>query len=188
MNKIYETDDLIFVPFFNINLKNSNYYAWMHDQEVTRYNSHGLFPYTKKEEDEWRQAIIDNKIIAWAIVKKIGPKELAGHPVKRTEMIHIGNVSLQSFNWINRSAEIAIVIGEKQYWGKGYATKAFDIMISHGFMKLNLHRIWSGTASINNGMIRVFEKVGMQYEGTFRDGTFLNGRYVDVVCYAAIQV
>jgi RimJ/RimL family protein N-acetyltransferase len=169
MNTIYETGRFILVPFIDY-IKafesKSNYCQWMYDQEVTKYNSHGLF-----------------EIIVWAIIVE-GNKDSKEH----TGVIHIGNISLQSFNWINRSAEFAIVIGEKEYWGKGYATEALKILIEHGFYKLNLHRIWSGTASTNQGMIRVFKKLGMTYEGADKHGVFLDNEYVDVIRYAILNI
>ena len=180
MNVIYGTDRFDLIPFVDIldsDFK-TNYMKWMHDQEVTKHNSHGLFPYAQKDREAFYESLRNNKIICWAVMA-IGP-EVGAYK-------HIGNISLQSINWINRSAEFAIVIGEKDYWGKGYATEALQILITHGFEKLNLHRIWSGTAATNKGMQKVFNKLGMKNEAKFKDGMFLNGEYVDVVAYAIVK-
>lgn len=182
MGIIYETKGLTLVPFLEVDLQKSNYYDWWTDQEVTKHNSHGLFPMNREGEEAWRRKIENNEIIVWGVLIK-GTDE-HGY---QDEFKHIGNISLQSINWINRSAEFAIVIGEKDYWGKGFASEALELLINHGFQKLNLHRIWSGTAATNKGMLRVFEKLGMVREGIFKDGVFLNGKYVDVHCYAIIN-
>jgi RimJ/RimL family protein N-acetyltransferase len=59
-------------------------------------------------------------------------------------------------------------------------------MIKHGFKVLNLHRIHCGTASNNQGMQKLAEKLGMQKEGIRRDALFKNGKYFDVVEYGII--
>jgi RimJ/RimL family protein N-acetyltransferase len=174
MKPLYETKKFALVNFLEIDLEESNYYDWWNDLEVCKYNSHGLFPRSNSEQHEWIKQIENNEIIVWAIILK-------------TDSTHIGNISLQSFNWINRSAEFAIVIGEKDYWGQRIAECSLKILIDHGFDKLNLHRIWSGTAETNCGMRRVFEKLGMKYEGNFRDGTFLDGKYRDIHCWGILE-
>jgi len=103
--------------------------------------------------------------------------------VNSESMLHIGNVSLQRLDWINRSAELAIVIGETDAWGKGYGVKACKAMLYHGFMKLGFHRIWSGTSETNLGMLHVFDRIGMAKEGAFKEGMFLNGAFRDVLSY-----
>ena len=180
MNIIYETDKFILTPFLDVDLKKSDYRKWFHDQEVTKHNSHGLFPYTKKEESVWRNKIENNEIIVWAIMAKI-------MPIAPISIKHIGNISLQSINWINRSAEFAIVIGEKAFWCGGYGTNSLKILIDHGFEKLNLNRIWSGTAETNERMIKVFMNLGMTHEGIFREAVFLNGEYVNVQCWSILK-
>ena len=151
----------------------SNYMGWFGDQEVTKYNSHGLFPQSKSEYERFFKKLDSNELICLAIVDRI-------------KNIHVGNVSLQCINWFTRSGELAIVIGEKDYWGLGWGTIALRCLMYHGFMKLNLWRQWSGTALTNIGMIKVFDKLGMEREGTFRDATFLHGKYVDVVNHAVL--
>jgi RimJ/RimL family protein N-acetyltransferase len=104
-----------------------------------------------------------------------------------SKFVWIGNVSLQSFDWINRSAEFAIVIGNTNFWKKHCGTIASRMMIKHGFEKMNLNRIWTGTASTNVGMNRLAEKLGMTFEGTSYQGVFLEGAYADVYHYGILK-
>jgi len=143
-----------------------NYLNWMDDPIVTKYNSHGLFPQSGKALEDFAQSLDSKNQIVWAII---------------FNKLHIGNVSIQSINTINRSGELAIVIGEHQHYKKGIGTVACKLAITHGFNKLNLHRIWSGTAAVNTGMVKVFNKLGMREEGRFRQGVYLAGDYYDVV-------
>lgn len=174
---IYKTKKLL-VREFTLTDIGGNYLNWFYDQEVTQYNPHGLFPYTlaqkRKFKGEIRNSIWPPTQLIWAVIS-----------LETDE--HIGNVTLKSINWINHSAEFSCVFGEKKYWGKGYATEALSLLIDHGFNKLNLHRIWTGTAATNIGMIRVAKKLGMIKEGAFREATFLQGRYVDILTFGLLR-
>ena len=155
--------------------KTNNYLKWFGDEEITKYNSHGLFPQSQKELDTYYDRCENDKsLLVFMIIEK------------KTNN-HIGNCSLQRIDWINRSAEFAIIIGEKNCWNKGYASEACDKLFEHGFLKLGLNRIWSGTSILNKGMIKVFEKLGMRKEGTYKQGQFLNGEFHDVVIYAILK-
>ncbi len=176
---MYETDRLILEPFSRKHL-GEPYQSWFHDPEITKYNSHGLFPYTTAKMEAFLAGVEAGNMIVLAIMAKGKPSQYVG------KTTHIGNVSLQSLNWINRSAEYAVVVGDKSYWGKGYATEASQLLFEHGFKKLGLHRIWSGAITTNIGMVKVFRKLGMTHEGVFRDGMFLNGWWVHVVAYGIL--
>ena len=163
----------------------TNYRAWFTDPDVTRFNSHGLFPYTQKAMKQYIQSLRESQdIIVWAMLVPTGQEEI-WH--RESQGKHIGNVTLQRINRIYLSAEMAIVIGEKDFWGAGYATEALTALYDHGFNRLNLHRIWSGTAATNEGMRAVFVKLGMKEEGVFREAMFLNGHWTDVLEYAIIE-
>src|SRR5690606_33880262 len=101
--------------------------------------------------------------------------------------IHIGNVALQSINWVSRNAEFAILLGNKKYWGGGYGEEAAKLIVEYGFNRLNLHRIYCGTFHDNNGMIRLAGKLKMKEEGRRREGFFKDGRFVDVIEYGVLK-
>ena len=88
----------------------SNYNSWFYDQEVTKYNSHGLFPQTKQDTENF--------------FNNLGNNNLHLALIDTYDSRHIGNLSLQNINFINRSAEFAIIIGEPSYWGKGISLTA----------------------------------------------------------------
>jgi len=197
MIKLYENDNIYVRPFTKDDMKEP-YLSWFYDPEVTRFNSHGLFPYTDQQKKEFIVSLNTN--IVWAIISKkniANTDELnlmleaaeSGISVSNIveEDIHIGNIALQSINWVNRSAEFAVVIGNTDYWGKGICTQATTWLFDHGFGKLNLNRIWSGTVAVNTGMQQVFRKLGMKEEGRFRKGVYLDGDYYDVVCYGILK-
>lgn len=189
---IYTNNNIRIVPFERSRHMTETYRGWFHDPDVTRFNSHGLFPYTAATMEEFVTTIEkgSSSKIVWAIEAKSDSKPF-GDSTETMAAIsrwspwrHIGNCSLQSINYINRSAELAVVIGDGR--GKGIGTQVCQWMITHGFLRLGISRIWTGTAETNMGMRRVCEKLGMKHEGTFRNGVFLDGEFVDVFSYGIL--
>lgn len=186
-NKImYETDRLVFKVFDGSDMTDE-YYSWFYDQEVTKYNSHGLFPYSYKQREDFLKSIESGERFVLAVYTKPATISQGVDNISHTPSIQIGNIDLTSFDWINRSAELAIVIGDKTAWGQGYGTEMCNVILEHGFKKLNMNRIWTGTADPNAGMKRLAGTVGMKYEGEFRQGKYLNGKYVNIVVYSILK-
>ncbi len=152
-----------------------NYFQWFNDQEVCRFNSHGRVPNSmEKMEAYLRKARTDTSLAVFAIIF-------------RENDAHVGNISLQSINFVDRSAEYAIVLGEKDYWGKGVAREASDLILRHGFLTLNLHRIYCGTSDDNTGMQKLASYMGMKEEGRRREAIYKNGRYADILEYGILH-
>ena len=54
---------------------------------------------------------------------------------------YIGNVYLTDINYVNRTAESHILIGEKEFWGKGIASEAYLLLLDYAFNEIGLNRI-----------------------------------------------
>ena len=180
MGCIYRKDRIALYPFDNLLGSSADgvydldkYKTWMTDSEVTKFNSHGLFPKSKREIDSFgKEASSNQNQVTWKIYYNDN---------------FIGMCSLQGIDWINRSGEVAIYIGEKSLWGKGISKTSIGFMLAHGFNRVGLNRIWSGTASTNIAMNVIFQKMGFKKEGCFRDGTFLDGNFDDVNSYGILK-
>lgn len=80
---------------------------------------------------------------------------------------HIGNMKFEPINWSTKEATIGILIGDKNYWGKGIATEATHLFIKHAFEMLGLKKIKLGVDARNKAAIRVYEKLGFKQTGFF---------------------
>ena len=85
-----------------------------------------------------------------------------------------------------KSVEIGYWVGEP-YWGKGIATQAIKQMVSYGFAKLDINRIFAGIYSHNAPSMKALENCGFQKEGVFRKAVIKNGVYLDEVKYAILK-
>lgn len=151
------------------------YPGWLNSREATAGNSHGCYPYTMEAALSYIRGLQGRTdCVVLAIEEKQDER-------------HVGNISLQSIHPVNRSAELAILLGEEDIRGRGLGTEACRLMIRHGFLRLNLHRIHCGTFSTNEGMIRVARKLGMTQEGIRREAAFKEGAYVDVIEFGLLR-
>lgn len=74
-----------------------------------------------------------------------------------------------------------ILIGERDYWGKGYGSDAMRVMLRYGFTELNMHRVSLRTFGFNARAIRSYEKVGFVHEGKCRDALNRMGQRWDEI-------
>lgn len=177
-----QLDKEIFLRGESVNLRplhevdiDGNYAKWLNDPEITAYNSHGRFPMTVEKLKEFvRSTHSSNSSMVLALIDKESNE-------------HIGNISLQGINWIDRNAEIAFLLGEKKFWGKGVMNEAGLLLIQHGFKALNLHRVYCGTSAMNLGMQKLAVKLGMQQEGVRKEALYKNGKYIDIIEYGIIN-
>ncbi|MDE1967131.1 MAG: GNAT family N-acetyltransferase [Patescibacteria group bacterium] len=91
---------------------------WINDPEVRKFIKN-IFPMTMGAEREWlesRSKKNDKDIILVIEVK--------GRP--------IGTMGIHGIDWRNRTATTGALIGEKEYWGKGYGTDAKMALIGIG--------------------------------------------------------
>lgn len=169
-----ESKNLYFEPLEEKHLT-ENYISWLNDKEVTKFNSHGIYPNTLLKTKEYINSIQnDSSKIVLAIIEKATTK-------------HIGNISIQSINFINSNADIAILLGDKTCWGKGYATEGFSVMIEHCFNKLNLHKVTAGTTCDNIAMQKVLLKLKMTQEANLKDAVKRDGKFLDIYTYRLIN-
>jgi ribosomal-protein-alanine N-acetyltransferase len=170
--KLKVDSNLYLRPLSQLDLK-GKYTDWFNDFLVTKYSSHGKFFKSKDYYSIYIKESNNEKNIALAIIhKKDG---------------HIGNISLQNISQIDQNAEFAIIIGNKKYWNKKIAYKASFEIFYHGFLKLNLNKIYCGTAKSNIGMNKLAQKLGMKREGCRAKQLFLNGKFDDLIEYGILR-
>ncbi len=73
---------------------------------------------------------------------------------------HIGNCMYYDIDEEKRQAELGILIGDREYWGRGYGTEAVKALVSHIFKETDLDRIYLNTLVWNARAQRCFEKCG----------------------------
>ena len=91
----------------------------------------------------------------------------------------IGTCSFSNINETNRVAEIGIIIGEKEYRGKGYGTEAVNLLLQFGFMNRNYNSIYLHVHSFNARAIACYEKAGFKRQGVCREALIRGDKKYD---------
>ncbi len=124
------------------------YAGWLNDPEVNKFLA------TKSATVPELQTYIDAK-------HKQSDALFFGVYLK-TDGTHIGTVKLEPIELEKKRATIAVMIGEKEYWGKGYAGEAMKILMDWCFSELGCEEMNLGVIAKNTGAIRTYEKLGFK--------------------------
>ncbi len=100
---------------------------------------------------------------------------------------HIGNTSIHQINWIHRSGSTGTLIGEKDCWGKGYATEAKRLLVHFAFEEMNLVRLDSNVVAGNEASIRHLLSAGYLLEGTRRKALYIRGQWEDDLLFGLLR-
>lgn len=151
--------------------------AWLNDPEV-RAGLSVYLPFSQADEENW----FDNML----------KRPMEEHPLtievqQGEDWSAIGNCGLFDFDWRCRSAEVGIFIGEKSLWNQGYGTDVMRLLLKHGFQTLNLNRICLRVYETNPRAVRSYEKAGFTHEGRQRQGTYKDGKFIDVLLMSVLR-
>ncbi len=154
--------------------------AWVNDREVTE---HLLLRYPVSEESEraWleRASAPPSYGAGVQFAIEIASGEHAG--------THIGNCGFEPISPLDRSAELGVMLGAKEHWGRGYGFDALRTLISFGFRDLNLRRIWLRVDADHPRAIALYERLGFQAEGLLHAADWRRGHPVDVLAMAILR-
>src|SRR6266849_2436955 len=82
---------------------------WINDEEVTDFLAGGMLTYPVS-------SIVEEKFIETAAKSSDTGKSFVIETI--AERKYIGAITFHAINWINGSAGIGIVIGDKSFWGR----------------------------------------------------------------------
>jgi [ribosomal protein S5]-alanine N-acetyltransferase len=148
---------------------NDRYHAWLNDDEINRYSERRGRSYSHKD----IRAYLDDANVSTVLLQQ--------GVFMREDDNHVGNISLRVTNVGARVAEVATLIGEKDYWGRGVIVDAGKALIHFAFQNLKLHKITLGNYAINRASTFKSRQLGATPEGRFRDAALIDGKYVDVL-------
>ncbi len=150
-------------------------FVWINDREVIRHLT-VRYPMSRADERRWLEGQATNGF-ANGVHLAIETKEGA----------HIGNTDLFSVRPEDRKAELGIMIGEKEYWSKGYGTDAIVSLLRFAFDEMNLQRVWLTVDESNARAIACYRKCGFEEEVRLRRDRFVDGQYWDTVVMGILR-
>jgi len=163
-----KTDRLLIIPFQKKHLS-STYINWLNDPEIVKYSSQRHLKHTLKSCKNYWNSFKGTKNFFWAIETK-------------TDKIHIGNINAY-IDIYNNTADIGIIIGERDIWGCGYGLEAWNGVINYLFEIMKVRKITAGTLILNKGMINIMLRSGMKEEGRRIKQELINNIETDIVYF-----
>ena len=143
--------DRIYLRYIKLTDVNDNYLSWLNDDEVMKgivtsgYNLQKLQSYVREKFNSTHTHF-------FAIVLK-------------SNNVHIGNIKLDYHDSNANLSEMGVLIGDKDYWGKGIAKDACSLVLDYGFKKLNLRKIFLAVFENNIHAIKLYKSLGFKTEG-----------------------
>jgi ribosomal-protein-alanine N-acetyltransferase len=98
----------------------------------------------------------------------------------------IGNCGIRMDKPDSCQADIGFELSP-EYWGKGYASEAVREIITFGFTKLGIHRIWAECIANNLRVVSVLDKLGMRLEGRLVEKVYFKECWWDTLIFALLE-
>ncbi|GAB1476488.1 GNAT family protein [Bacillota bacterium] len=89
----------------------------------------------------------------------------------------IGYGGFINIDFKNSKAETYMAIGQKEYWGKGYAGDIRRTLTEYAFKELGLNLIYSYVWSRNEKMINLNKKFGFSTDAVLKDDIYSHGEF-----------
>lgn len=150
------------------------YRTWVNDETLSTLLGRAL-PVSQEQHQAWyRSAVHDSKSAIFAVRTLEDDR-------------YLGNVWLHNIHWINRNAELRILLGDPEAQGRGYGTRACHLLLKFAFAKLGLNKVYLYVSARNPRAKKAFEKSGFREEGVLREEFFLDGEFTDVLRMAILK-
>lgn len=150
----------------------ASYRSWVNQADYATLLGRAL-PVTEAEHERWYQSAIQRDNAVFFSVETL------------ENQLYVGNVWLWNIHWINRNAELRILLGHPEAQGKGYGTEACRLLLEVAFKRLGLNKVYLYVSDVNPRARRTFEKAGFAEEGHLRGEFYLEGAFHDVYRLAA---
>ena len=150
--------------------------VWNNQEDISDCYAGHPFPVNIEMEKEWYEKILTSNF----------PVTVFGIELIENNVL-IGLSVLKEINLINRSAEIAIYIGDKEFRNKGLSKEATYETLVFGFHKLGLNRISLKVLVDNIAAIRLYNSAGFIKEGILRESVFKNNQFKSVMLMSILK-
>jgi len=97
-----------------------------------------------------------------------------------------GVITLHDFSWYNRRAELTIAV-HPDFQGKGFGKEAVLLVMKHAFENIQVHKILLEVYAANEKAVKMYKSCGFEVEGIFKNHSFKDGKYNDLLVMSVIN-
>ena len=148
------------------------YVQWLNDPAVLEYFGQ-VTPISQADEEAWYETMLQERSVRNFAVEFEGQ--------------HVGGAGFGKIDPRNACAEVGLFIGLPERWDQGLGSDVLHTLLRFGFDQMNLNRIYLWVFAGNERAVHLYEKVGFQHEGRWRQAEFRNGRYHDMLWMSILR-
>ena len=168
MKIIDQEEKKIYIQSITADDVNDTYVEWLNDPQVNQYLETRLKPQNLVSITSFVKSSINN------------PKEHL-FTINTSSDRHIGNIKVGAIDQYHGTGEVSLFIGDKNCWGKGYATLAITLISYFAFSILKLRKLSAGAYLSNKASTKAFIKTGYQIEGIKKAQFKFNNKFTDAI-------
>ena len=125
------------------------YVSWLQNVQDNRFIEAVRKDYSKFDLQKYLDARVNNpEVKFWGIFLESNK--------------FIGTIKLEPINWENQTAWLGMMIGDSSERGKGYGSKALNLVLDHAESVLLLKDIFLGVHKDNTPAIRIYKECGFE--------------------------
>ena len=149
---------------------------WYQDAELLRlFDSRPAFPKAQTELALWLEEVNKAKDTFTFGIRLLDGDELLGY------------LELDEIDWQHGVCGLGVGIGDRVNWGLGHGFEAVKLGLQFAFHELNLHRVQVTVFAYNGPSLALFEKLGFQREGVYREFLQRDGQRHDMILYGLLR-
>ena len=129
-------------------------------------------PQSKTEQEAWYNDYINN------------PSKLIYIAVLESTKQPIGQIGFNHINRRHQHGEMHVFLGEKKYYGQGYAQEMMKLFLDIAFNRLHLNKVWLKVNDDNIRAIKFYQKMGFVREGLLARHEYYQGRFLNKIVFS----
>lgn len=134
----------------------------------------------------WRVLHLEDEYEWYESLRKSETQRIFVIVLKEEDRV-IGFVLMGDIDFYNRNCHIGYVLS-REYWRKGIATEAVELLKIYGFRELNLRKFYTSVFETNLGSIRVLEKTGFRNAGRYTSHVYVPEKgFVDMLLFELLN-
>jgi len=154
---------------------NETYVGWLNDPEVVKFSNQRFTNHTLESCRRYLEGFKGSFNLFLSVRLPAPQGERAVGTMTAYRNVHHG------------TADIGILIGDRNVWGLGLGLDAFRTLADWLDGTAGMRKLTAGTLSCNKGMVRVAEKAGFELEAVRRQQEVVEGEAVDMLHFARFK-
>jgi ribosomal-protein-alanine N-acetyltransferase len=169
-NQLPLNTDLVSLRLFTRTDISEQYISWLNDIDVVKYSNQKFIKHTTESCINFFDGFENSPSLFIAIEDALSDNVIG------TLTIHCSRP--------HNTADVGILLGNKDYWGKGYAKQAWCSVVDLLSDVINIRKVTAGTLACNLPMIGLMKASDMKLDGIRLGQELVDGQPMDIVYYA----